>query len=146
MPLLVCPQFFCLASVGGPAPPSQLFRSPVFTTALLLLLWGGGLSNGENKAAKGLAGEARACAARAGVAVRGGLANTFLPAGFPGSVRPEYVRYRCWDILQVRRARDETDLEGEERSAATQDDVPVGRGGGVGGWSVEAAVFLVVHS
>lgn len=38
------------------------------------------------------------------MAFRGGLANTFLPAGFPASVRPEYVRYRCWDIVQVGRS------------------------------------------
>lgn len=35
------------------------------------------------------------------MAARGGLMNTFLPAGYPGSVRPEYARYRCWDIVQV---------------------------------------------
>ncbi|CAB1114740.1 unnamed protein product [Ectocarpus sp. CCAP 1310/34] len=52
----------------------------------------------ETRAAAAAAG---ACVARAGVAVRGGLMNTFLPAGYPGSVRPEYVRYRCWDILQA---------------------------------------------
>lgn len=40
---------------------------------------------------------------RAGLAVRGGLMSTFLPAGYPASVRPEYVRYRSWDILQVSR-------------------------------------------
>lgn len=27
--------------------------------------------------------------------------STFLPAGYPDSVSPEYLRYRCWDILQV---------------------------------------------
>jgi len=79
------PATFCLASVGGP-------------------------SAGEAKAAAVGAG---ACAARAGVAVRGGLANTFLPAGFPGSVRPEYVRYRCWDILQVRQDVDENSMGGD---------------------------------
>lgn len=60
------------------------------------------------KAANGVAAEAKAVAVgageyavRGGVAVRGGLANTFLPAGYPGSVRPEYVKYRCWDVVQV---------------------------------------------
>lgn len=51
--------------------------------------------------AKAVAVGAGAGAAKAGVAMRGGLMNTFLPAGYPGSVRPEYLRYRCWDIIQV---------------------------------------------
>lgn len=51
--------------------------------------------------AKAVANGAGKCVARAGVAVRGGLMNTFLPAGYPKSVRPEYLRYRCWDIIQV---------------------------------------------
>lgn len=56
--------------------------------------------------AKHVAAGARECARRGGVAVRGGLMNTFLPAGYPASVRPEYARYRCWDIMQVRNMRD----------------------------------------
>ena len=51
--------------------------------------------------AKAVAVGAGEQAVRVGLAVRGGLMNTFLPAGYPASVRPEYVRYRCWDIVQV---------------------------------------------
>lgn len=60
------------------------------------------------QAIKGVSREARAVAVgageyagRVGVSARGGIMNTFLPAGYPASVRPEYVRYRCWDIVQV---------------------------------------------
>lgn len=46
-------------------------------------------------------GAARFATGAAG-AVRGGLLKTFLPVGYPKSVRPEYLRYRGWDIIQVR--------------------------------------------
>eukprot|EP00752_Nemacystus_decipiens_P014937 g13296.t2 len=65
------------------------------------------------------------CAARAGVAVRGGLAKTFLPVGFPASVRPEYVRYRCWDIVQDLSSH----LRGVLATQAVLEGMGVGRAG-----------------
>lgn len=64
--------------------------------------WYEQVASGVARETGAMAATAARCAAQAIVAVRGGLLNTFLPAGYPDSVRPEYVRYRCWDILQVR--------------------------------------------
>ncbi|CAM9973532.1 unnamed protein product, partial [Ectocarpus fasciculatus] len=92
----------------------------------------GDLKTGVVEATKGVARETRAaaaaagaCVARAGVAVRGGLMNTFLPAGYPGSVRPEYVRYRCWDILQDLSSH----LRGVLATQAVLEGMGVGRAG-----------------
>ncbi|CAM9093329.1 unnamed protein product [Ectocarpus sp. 6 AP-2014] len=92
----------------------------------------GDLKTGVVEATKEVARETRAaaaaagaCVARAGVAVRGGLMNTFLPAGYPGSVRPEYLRYRCWDILQDLSSH----LRGVLATQAVLEGMGVGRAG-----------------
>ncbi|CAM9150081.1 unnamed protein product [Laminaria digitata] len=87
---------------------------------------------GASKAMKGVASEARAVAVgagehagRVGVAARGGLMNTFLPAGYPASVRPEYARYRCWDIVQDLSSH----LRGVLATQAVLEGMGVGRAG-----------------
>ncbi|CAN0444232.1 unnamed protein product [Pylaiella littoralis] len=112
------------ATTPTPAEPRKMLQGLRRRTA--------DLRAGIGEAAKGVAGEAKAAAVgvgeyavRAGVAVRGGLANTFLPAGYPASVRPEYVKYRCWDVIQDLSSH----LRGVLATQAVLEGMGVGRAG-----------------